>query len=155
MNGDFPGGPLVKNPCFHPRGEDSIPGRGTKILHAACCGQKKKREYCWQSEPTPHQRLWDPLCNCGVVCWLFSWEVSGQRLSVTLVRSVHPRDIGLIGAPSQAVRTARGWGCALRWCRLFWLYSFTCGGPACCFRAFPVWAWWVRIPVFSLCVSFS
>ena len=32
--GDFPGGPVVKIPCFHFRGHGSIPGQGTKIPHA-------------------------------------------------------------------------------------------------------------------------
>ena len=33
--GDFPGGPVVKKPPCNAGGEDSIPGRGTKIPHAA------------------------------------------------------------------------------------------------------------------------
>ena len=47
---DFPGGPVVKTPCFHCRrhGFDLsfglIPGWGTKIPHAASQGQKKKEE---------------------------------------------------------------------------------------------------------------
>ena len=39
---DFPGGPVIKNPHFHGRGKGSIPGRGTKIPQAVCCGQKTK-----------------------------------------------------------------------------------------------------------------
>ena len=31
---DFPGGPLVKNPCSSAEDADSIPHQGTKILHA-------------------------------------------------------------------------------------------------------------------------
>ena len=31
---DLPGGPVVKTPCFHCRGIGSVPGQGTKILHA-------------------------------------------------------------------------------------------------------------------------
>ena len=31
---DFPGGPVVMNPPSKARDMDSIPGRGTKILHA-------------------------------------------------------------------------------------------------------------------------
>ena len=34
------GDPVVKTPCFQGRGHDSVPGQGTKILHAAQCGQK-------------------------------------------------------------------------------------------------------------------
>ena len=41
--GDFPGGPVVKTPHFHSRGTGSVPGRGTKILHAAW-PKKKNRE---------------------------------------------------------------------------------------------------------------
>ena len=40
--GVFPGGPVVKTPCPHCRGTGSIPGRGTKIPHAARHGKKKK-----------------------------------------------------------------------------------------------------------------
>ena len=32
--GDFPGGPVVKNPPSNADGEGLIPGRGTKIPHA-------------------------------------------------------------------------------------------------------------------------
>ena len=32
--GDFPGGPVVKNPPANVRDEGSIPGQGTKIPHA-------------------------------------------------------------------------------------------------------------------------
>ena len=32
---DFPGGPVVKNPSSSAGGAGSIPGRGTKISHAA------------------------------------------------------------------------------------------------------------------------
>ena len=33
--GDFPGGPVVKNPPSNAGDVDLIPGRGTKIPHAA------------------------------------------------------------------------------------------------------------------------
>ena len=43
LPGDFPGGPVVKTPCFHCMGHRfDLPGRGTKILHAAGHGQKDK-----------------------------------------------------------------------------------------------------------------
>ena len=32
---EFPGGPVVRIWCFHCRSPGSIPGQGTKILHAA------------------------------------------------------------------------------------------------------------------------
>ena len=41
---DSPGGPVVKTPCFHGMGTGLIPGQGTKILHAAWHGQKKKKD---------------------------------------------------------------------------------------------------------------
>ena len=41
---DFPGGPVVKTPCFQCRGTGSIPGLGTKIPHAMLRGQKKKKK---------------------------------------------------------------------------------------------------------------
>ena len=41
--GDFLGGPVVKTLRSHCRGKGSIPGQGTKIPHAARCGQKKKK----------------------------------------------------------------------------------------------------------------
>lgn len=37
-------GPVVKTPWFQWRGTGSFPGHGTKILHAARCGQKKKKK---------------------------------------------------------------------------------------------------------------
>ena len=41
---DFPGGPVVKTPSCQHRGTSSIPGQGTKIPHAAWCGQKIKKK---------------------------------------------------------------------------------------------------------------
>ena len=47
MSGDFPGGPVVKNPTLSMRGAGSIPGQGTKIPHAmeqlSPQGQKRKK----------------------------------------------------------------------------------------------------------------
>ena len=40
---DFTGGPVIEMPRFHSRGTDSIPGWGTKILHATH-SQKIERE---------------------------------------------------------------------------------------------------------------
>ena len=39
---DFPSGPVVKTPRFQCRRLGSIPGWGTKIPHAMCCGQMNK-----------------------------------------------------------------------------------------------------------------
>ena len=39
---EFPGGPVVRTPCFHCGGVGSIPGQGTKIPQAVQCGQKTK-----------------------------------------------------------------------------------------------------------------
>ena len=36
------GSPVVRTQLFHCLGQDSIPGRGTKILQALQCGQKAK-----------------------------------------------------------------------------------------------------------------
>ena len=41
---DFPGGPVVKTPCFQCRGMGSIPGQGTKIPQAVWPKKKKKRK---------------------------------------------------------------------------------------------------------------
>ena len=38
----FPGGPVVKNLPHNTMDMDSIPGQGTKILHAVQCRQKSK-----------------------------------------------------------------------------------------------------------------
>lgn len=38
---DFLGGPVVSATHYHCRGMGSIPGLGTKILHATCVGKKK------------------------------------------------------------------------------------------------------------------
>ena len=43
---DFPGSPVVKNLFCNAQDARSIPGRGTKIPHAAQCGQKSlKKKY--------------------------------------------------------------------------------------------------------------
>ena len=34
ITGDFPGGPVLKNPPYNAGGEALIPGQGTKIPHA-------------------------------------------------------------------------------------------------------------------------
>ena len=39
---DFSGGPVVMIPCFHCRGEDSIPGQGTEIPMPSSTAKKKK-----------------------------------------------------------------------------------------------------------------
>ena len=41
---DFPGSPVVKTPCFHFKGTGSIPGWGTKILHATWHSHKKENK---------------------------------------------------------------------------------------------------------------
>ena len=41
--GDYPGGPVVKIPCFHCRGCGFDPNQGSKIPHAAQRVQKKLR----------------------------------------------------------------------------------------------------------------
>ena len=46
--------------------------------------------------PLPSGFLRLCLCNCCVVLWLFCFEISGQRLKITWVRAVHPRDIQFI-----------------------------------------------------------
>ena len=43
LHGDFPGGAVVKNLCFHCRGRGFDPCLGTKILHAVQCGQKQNK----------------------------------------------------------------------------------------------------------------
>ena len=40
---DFPGGPVVKTPCFHCRGHGFVLGWETKILHATRHSHKKKK----------------------------------------------------------------------------------------------------------------
>ena len=64
LDGEFPGGPVVRTQHFHCRGLGSIPGRGTNIPQAVQCNQKiiiinktffKKKEdwtcvkNCWDS----------------------------------------------------------------------------------------------------------
>ena len=41
---DFPGSPVVKNLSCNAEDAGSIPGRGTKIPHAAECGQKNLKK---------------------------------------------------------------------------------------------------------------
>ena len=41
---EFPGGPVVRTPCFDCGGMGSIPGQGTKIPHATWHGQKQTKK---------------------------------------------------------------------------------------------------------------
>ena len=41
---DYPGGPVVKTPPSNAGGVGSIPGQGTKVPHAAGCGQKSLKK---------------------------------------------------------------------------------------------------------------
>ena len=50
-SGDFPGGPVVKNPPSNAGDAGSIPGRGTKIPHAA-------------GQLSPHATTTEPQCMC-------------------------------------------------------------------------------------------
>ena len=43
-NRDFPGGPVVKNLPYNAGDTGSIPGQGTKILHAAQRGRKERKK---------------------------------------------------------------------------------------------------------------
>ena len=49
---DFPGGPVVKIPRFSCRGHGFHPGQGTKIPHAAQCGQETCFKVDNQQGPT-------------------------------------------------------------------------------------------------------
>ena len=49
MSWDFPGGAIVKTLHFYLRGMGSIPGKGTKIPHAAWHGQKVKKQINFQN----------------------------------------------------------------------------------------------------------
>ena len=40
---EFPGGPWLGLQSFTAEGPGSVPGVGTRILQAACCGKKKKK----------------------------------------------------------------------------------------------------------------
>ena len=46
MEREFPGGPMVKTPCFHCRWHKFYPWSGSKIPLAAWHGQKKKKKKC-------------------------------------------------------------------------------------------------------------
>ena len=50
---DFPGSPVVKTPCFHSRGHGLIPGRGSRIPHAAAKKKKRKTKQQRQQNPPP------------------------------------------------------------------------------------------------------
>ena len=45
MSREFPGRPVVRTQCFHCHGPGSIPGQGTKIMHATQPKKKKKKNY--------------------------------------------------------------------------------------------------------------
>ena len=54
--GDFPGGPVVKTPCFHCRGAGdvgSFPGWGTKIPHAAAKSLQLCPTLCNPTDSSP------------------------------------------------------------------------------------------------------
>ena len=55
MQGDFPGGPVVKTPGFHCRGQRFDPGWRTKTSHALWCGQKIKKSR-WTDTKRDHNR---------------------------------------------------------------------------------------------------
>ena len=52
FSGDFPGSPVVKTPCFHCRGKGSIPGWGTKLLHAVVQPKEKKTPQVFRGKST-------------------------------------------------------------------------------------------------------
>lgn len=101
--------------------------------------------------PLPSGFLRLCLCNCCVVLWLFCFEISGQRLNITWVRAVHPRDIQFIfrdprlGMPEvEDVHSgdAQFIGCIRSPAR------------ACLnSRVFPLWTSHIRTFLFSLCTS--
>ena len=47
MEEDFPGGPMVKTPCFHCRWHKFYPWSGSKIPLEAWHGGKKKKKSVW------------------------------------------------------------------------------------------------------------
>ena len=54
---DFPGGPVVKTPCFQCRGHMFNLWSG-KIPHAAWCSQKKKKKSSLFSTSSPTFVIW-------------------------------------------------------------------------------------------------
>ena len=44
---EFSGGPVVRTWSFHCDDLGSVPAQGTKILQAACCGQKQNKKQKW------------------------------------------------------------------------------------------------------------
>ena len=63
-SGDFPGGPVVKNPPSKAEDVGSIPGRKTKIPHAA-------------GQLTPHTATTKPMClNKSMCC---NWLVAAKN----------------------------------------------------------------------------
>ena len=62
--GDFPGGPVVKNPTSNAGDANSIPDRGTKIPHAA--GQLSPHTTTAEPAPeleSPRATPKDPTCH--------------------------------------------------------------------------------------------
>ena len=52
---EFPGGPVVRTPCFFCQAPGSIPGQGTETLQARQHGQKKKKNKTQKTKPTNAQ----------------------------------------------------------------------------------------------------
>ena len=88
--GDFPSGPVVRTPTAG--GAGSIPGRGTKIPHAAWRGQKNEKK-------TPKQG------NLFHICEHLKTKNSQQGQGNTKFRG--PRH--LIGAPTTCYWTLNSW----------------------------------------------
>ena len=66
---NFPGGPVVKTPCFHCRGSGAIPDRGTTIPHATLHSQKEKRK-------KDYNDWWCILKEVGIYNFLLPVSVS-------------------------------------------------------------------------------
>ena len=74
----FPGGTVFRALCFHCRGKGSVPGQGTKILHAAQLSPKIKE---WGSFFNSSQ------CNLFALCiayFPFQWHVGEKGDSLNL-----------------------------------------------------------------------
>ena len=56
--------------AFTAGGADSIPGRGTKILHAVGCCQKKIKIYCSSQKSRPELIVLPLCCPRSAVCKL-------------------------------------------------------------------------------------
>ena len=71
FGGEFLGGPVVRSPHFHCRGHRVNPQLGSKILHAAQCSGKKKKNDVFKLEFYIHSKQINCKCRENFLTFKF------------------------------------------------------------------------------------